>query len=380
MLKKICLLLFSASCMGFVPEIHHKSMLGNFFNANYSMVYGWVEPSFNVSSAANSNLPTGFLIYPNQVEMNQLAIAMQKSADTKQNTHNDVGFKIVNWWGGDYRFSTMQGIFSQQLYQENLQYGFDMPEAYVELYFPHLGQGSLITIGRFQAKGDIESLFANDNYLVSHSMPYIVSAFTQFGANINTVIDKNWSYILGIHAGSDIAPWGGAAKPTLMGFLQWNTDDLNDAVLFGINSLNNGQYKAKHDNLQQINAIWTHRCSEQLLIKTEGYYEYQFNAYTSTTKIPGYSASVALLNYVEYSLDNDKLISFRADYLNDFQGQRTGYATQYIGGTIGITKTFGTIWKVRPEVRYVAATNATPFDNGSKMNLIMGIIDFVVLI
>ncbi len=390
---------FPGTYMGFEKDPHEHSMINHVLNldSNQLNVYGWLEPTYNVSNAHENNLPTGFLILPNQIEMNQIALGFQKHIDTKQTDHAEFGFKIINWWGGDYRFSTMQGIFSQQLLQQNLMYGYDMPEAFMQLYLPQLGHGSVITIGRYQAKGDIESLFAPDNYLVSHSMTFVVSAFTQFGANIHSMLDDNWSYIVGIHAGSDVAPWGASARPSFMGFLQWKSNQKMDSILFGVNSLNNGQYRNNHDDLQQFNAIWTHRFADNLFMQTEAYYEYQFNARLGGSSIfgpvepygggggalpiiPGYSGSMAFLNYIEYALADKRLLSFRTDYLNDFQGQRTGYATQYLGVTFGFTQLLGHVWKIRPEFRYIKATSLTPFDNGTQNRLVMGLIDFVVMI
>jgi hypothetical protein len=132
-------------------------------------------------------------------------------------------------------------------------------------------------------------------------------------------------------------------------------------------------------------------------MQTEAYYAYQFNARLGGTSIfgpvepyggggierpiiPGYSGSMSFLNYLEYGFAPNRLFSFRTDYLNDFQGQRTGYATQYIGWTLGLTQLLGDVWKIRPEFRYIQSTSLTPFDNGTKNHLVMGLIDFVVMI
>lgn len=390
---------FPGTSIGFSPSHFESSMLNHALNLQSSdwHVYGWLEPIYNASNASQSNLPTGFSIVPNQMEFNQGALGIQKQADTSQNQHFDYGFKMVNWWGVDYRFSTMQGVFSQQLFQQNLLYGYDMPEAYLELFFPHIGEGTLVTVGRYQARADIETLYAPDNILISHSVEFMASAFTQMGIYANTKLNDQWSYMLGIHAGSDIAPWGASAIPTLMGFLQWTTQEKMDSLFMGINSVNNGQYRQDHDNLQQYNAIWTHRFSPNLYMQSEGYYEYQFNARLGGNRIigpgksydeevglspiiPGYSGAIAFLHYLEYGFSENRLLTLRTDYLNDFQGQRTGFATQYIGWTLGFTQILGGVWKIRPEFRYVKAMGLEPFDNGSKNHLLMGLVDFVVMI
>jgi Putative beta-barrel porin-2, OmpL-like. bbp2 len=390
---------FPGTYQGFPIDVHQNSMINHilFDKSKDLSVFGWVNPSYNWSNAQNSNLPSGFNIVPNHMELNQASLVIQKSLDTTQKDSPGIGFKIINWWGIDYRFSTMQGIFSQQLLQENLLYGYDMPEAYMEFYLPHVGEGTLVTLGRYQSRGDIESLYAPDNYQISHSLMYMTSAFTQFGFNFNTILNENWSYLLGIHSGSDIAPWGASAVPTLMSFVRWLSSSQMDSIFLGINSINNGQYRNNHDNLQQFNGIYTHRFNECLFLQAEAYYEYQFNARLGGSSIfgpvepygggkgeqpiiPGYSGSLGFLNYLEFAVNDRNLWSFRFDYLNDFQGQRTGYPTQYIGGTVGWSHLIADIWRIRPEIRYVSSIHLPAFDNGTKNHLLMGLIDFVVMI
>jgi hypothetical protein len=47
----------------------------------------------------------------------------------------------------DYRFTTMKGLFSNQLLNNNQTYGFDMPMIYGELYFPWVAEGMILRVG-----------------------------------------------------------------------------------------------------------------------------------------------------------------------------------------------------------------------------------------
>ena len=56
----------------------------------------------------------------------------------------------------------------------------------------------------------------------------------------------------------------------------------------------------------------------------------------------------------------------RLDYLNDVQGQRTGYATPYGTITAGWEHWLWSLAFLRGEVRYDDAFAASPYDNGTR--------------
>jgi hypothetical protein len=364
-------------------------------NDHNVFLYAWSNPGYNRSSAKNSNLPIGFAIVPNQLELDQAVIALEKPLNTIQHESVDFGFKVTNLAGIDYRYTTMAGVLSQQLVNNNNLYGYDLPEFYINAYLPSIAKGTVVTLGRYQSPGDIEMVLAPQNFLFTHSINYLSSAFTQFGITADTILNHNWSVFLGLHSGSDMAPWYNGAKPTLQFFLQWISDTQKDSIWTGINSLNNGQYSGEHDNLQQFNLNWTHRFSAQFYIYSAAYFEFQYNAkrlgncifgpvqpygggHGCGPVIPGSSYSFALQNFIEYKLSEHNYSSLRTDYFNDYQGQRTGYATPYLSFTLGLTHLFGDYIKIRPELRYARAYNASAFDNGTRQSIFMGLIDFII--
>jgi hypothetical protein len=358
-------------------------------------IYGWINPGYNVSRASQSNSPMGFLLVPNQMEVNELAISLERLPDTLQQTQIDYGFNLSNFWGTDYRYSIMKGVFSQQYLQENRLYGDDPILANFQLFVPGLGQGTLITMGRYYAPGDIEFPLAPLNYLISHSISFINSAFTQMGLTFNTKLNNQWSYLLGIHGGSDIAIWSNSARPSFVGFIQWIEDNQKNALWLGFNALNNGQYTNEWNNIQQFNVIWTHRFNENFFIETSSYIEYQFNALEGGActfgpyqpygggrgcgpLIPGVSWSYSLLTYIEQRMTEYDYTSLRGELFNDFQGQRTGYVTPYLEFTLGLTHVLSNTLKFRGEVRVDTALQAYPYDNGSKKSMVFGLFDCIV--
>jgi len=351
--------------------------------------YGWVNPSYNVNAARNSNLPLAFSYIPKQLELNQLSFSLERIPDTLQQTAVDYGFSLSHYYGIDYRFSLMQGLFSQQYTSQNLQYGDDPMLLNVQLFIPGIGQGSLVTIGRYYAPGDIEFPYAPQNYLISHSLSYCYSSFTQMGANVTTKLNSQWSYLLGVHAGSDIAVWSNSARPSLVAFLQWIGSEQHNSLWFGVNSINNGQYGDDWNNLQQFNIIWTHRFTDDFFIETSSYIEYQFNADRGGVctnslgcgpLIPGVSWSYSLLTYIEKKISDKDYTSLRGEFFNDVQGQRSGYATPYLEFTFGITHLFNDMLKFRSEIRVDTALQAFPYDNGSRKSLVTGLFDCIAIL
>jgi Putative beta-barrel porin-2, OmpL-like. bbp2 len=358
--------------------------------------YGYANPSFNKSQAQNSNTPVGFQIVPNALELSELTFTLDKPLQFNHQHDAEIGFKLTSLYGIDARFTTMDGVFSNQLYQKNALYPFDLPEANLQFYLPEIGNGSILTLGRFSSPADIELPLAPSNYLVSHSLTFNYNMFTLFGATLNTQLNEEWSSLIGMHSGSDIAPWSTQAIPTFIGYVQWTDKAKKDSVWFGISALNNGQYREYHDNLQETSIIWTHRFSDKFFVMTESYYEYQFNARAGGScifgpaetyalggcgpVIPGYSSSIALVNFIEYQNSERQYWSLRSDYFNDFQGQRSGFATSYFGWTLGTTFLLTPQIKIRPEFRYNLATSLLPFDDGSKGQIFLGLIDFLVML
>lgn len=355
--------------------------------------YGWVNPTYNLSSVKYSNLPMGFSYIPNQVQFNEAVIGFEKQPDTIQKENIDFGFNLTGEYGTDYRYGIMKGVFSQQVINQNLDYGFDPILFNAQLFIPQIGQGTLVTIGRYFAPGDIELPISNLNYLISHSLTFDSSIFTQMGVNSNTKINKNWSLFLGVQAGSDTAVWSNSAHPSLSSFVQWISDNKKNSVWVGTNSINSGQYKNNWNNLQQVNLIFTHRFNEDFFIEMSSYYEYQFNALVNGNcindfnsypncnfPIPGLSDSWSLLAYLEKKWSDEDFTSLRAEYFDDVQGQRTGYATPYLEFTFGLTHIVGHVLKLRPEIRFDTALKATPYDNGNKRSLVIGLFDFILLL
>ncbi|HVT95234.1 MAG TPA: outer membrane beta-barrel protein [Bryobacteraceae bacterium] len=361
-------------------------------------VYGWLNAGGDASTSEKSNVPESYAIVPNKLEFDQAVLRIERVPDTVQTGHLDWGFRLSTMYGIDYRYTTAQGWFSQQLLKRNSLYGADPVEVYGLLYVPGVAQGMVIQFGRFLSPPDIEAQLAPSNYLYTHSLMFTVDCATQTGVNASIKLNDRWTVQFGVHAGCDIAPWNAAAQPTGMAMLRWVSKSNNDSIYAGIDSINGGRFKAGHDNLQQSNVTWTHRFNREgtALLSTEAYYIYQSGALIGGTvnsgpprpfflgtgagaPIPGNAPAIGLVSYLEFKLFKKDFLSLRpVDFLNDRKGERTGFATTYGSWTVGLTHRFSDLISVRPELRYEYAFSARPYDNGMRSGQLMFAMDAIV--
>jgi hypothetical protein len=363
-------------------------------------IYGWVNMGAELSTSKESTFTMSYNVIPNTVQLDQAVLRFERQPDTVQTQHTDWGFRLSNVYGIDYRFTTSQGWWSDQLLKRNQIAGYDLPEVYGILYLPKVGQGTTVQIGRYISPPDIEAQLAPNNFLYSHSVMFTFDCYTQTGVLFTTKLSNYWTILYGLHSGDDVAPWDGSAHiPTLLLFGRWISHSNKDSVLFGIDSLNNGQFRTflkgvnpetgqpvlwGHDNLQQSNITWTHVFSPGFQTLTEFYNLYQFNAYVGGTInngpfrvgagggpgafIPGRSTAFGVVNYTAYKFTPRDFWLFRTDYFNDPQGQRSGFATSYGSLSFGITHRFNSTLEIRPEYRIEESfqKNVKPYDNGTK--------------
>jgi hypothetical protein len=358
-------------------------------------IYGWVNGSWNWSTSQSSNLPGVYDIVPNRVELNQAVLRIERNPDTVQTDHTDWGFRITNLYGTDYRFTVAKGWFDNQLLQHNELYGYDMPELYGQLYLPGVAQGMLLKVGRYISPPDIEAQLAPDNYLFTHSTMFSIDPYTFTGVTAMIKLDDHWSIQPGVHAGADMAPWSDSAAPNGQFLVRWISDDNNDSIWGGINSLGDGKYRNDHDNLQHVVGTWTHRFSEKIHTATEAYYMWQFDALKGGTVnngpirsfgggggpgplIPGLSDSVGVVNYTQFQITDKDYICIRNDFLADFQGQRTGFENYYSSHTIGWSHNLTDWATIRPELKYERGYNNKAYDLGTKIDQFKFAIDLIV--
>jgi hypothetical protein len=372
---------------------------GDAWKASGIRIYGWLNGGFNISSSRQSgfaNAPAAYYAVSNAWQLDQFTLYVERKPDTVQTDHFDWGFRIANLVGYDYRYTTMKGVFSNQLLVDNNRIGYDPVMFYLDLYWPLLA-GFNVRIGRYISVPDIEAQLAPDNYTYSHSLLYTYDAYTQLGVMLTLKLDDHWLFQLGLSSGNDIAFWvkGAGAQPTLTACLSYTWTEGKDNVYLCANSVNNGQYG--YNNVQAYYATWYHKFGNgPFHMSTEAWYQYEENvpsifvpnnpaliagangAWCASGQTKCFAPEWAAVNYLELRLSGSDALQLRNEYFDDIKGQRTGFQNQYFETLLSFTHWIGNTIIMRPEIRYEHAFERAAYDNGTKQDQAVFACDFIV--
>lgn len=398
---------------------------GKWLQNNHVQIYGWINVGANVSTNSvkpGGNVPIAYMYTPDKVQLDQIVLYIERIPDTVQTDHVDWGFRLSGLYGENYRYTTAYGIFSNQLLRHNAVNGVDVPMVYGELYIPQVAQGLLFRFGRYISIPDIEAQLAPNNYMYSHSMSYSFDNYTNEGIVSTLALTKNFIVQLGIVMGTDTAFWNAGkrvnnpnpnplypgstflkdpgAKPSAVACLRYTWNNGNDTFYPCMDGINNGVWG--YNNLQWYGFTYYHKFNEKWHLSYELYSTHQnnvaninnpiaasaiaaggtpfspqyipFNApngaqcknasdLTCTTRAIG---TVAYINYQFSPLDN---ISFRPEFFNDKQGQRTGTKTRYINFGIGWQHWLSPQIEFRPEIDYDYALDRPAFNGDANAGI-----------
>jgi hypothetical protein len=92
----------------------------------------------------------------------------------------------------------------------------------------------------------------------------------------------------------------------------------------------------------------------------------------------GRSTADAIVNYLNIQLDPADMLSIRNEFVDDHDGQRTGFATRYSSHTVGMTHWVSQDLEIRPELRYERAYDFPAYDGGRKNHQAVALIDAIL--
>jgi Putative beta-barrel porin-2, OmpL-like. bbp2 len=222
---------------------------------------------------------------------------------------------------------------------------------------------------------------------------------------------------LGVTIGTEAAPWhwgqtvanpfpnqvypgntmlrDPGAIPSIAAGIRWQSDSGYDNIYAVVDGINSGIWG--YNNLQWTGITWYHKFNDQWHFSWETYTlgqnkvlnaadpagiirnggfpftvqnGFSFNApfaaqcsspYVVTCNARSF-ASLMYLNYRISSLDN---LSFRGEFFNDMEGQRTGIKTRYVEFGLGLQHWFSPQVELRPEVSYYRSLDANAFNGNS---------------
>ena len=377
--------------------------------------YGWVNVGYNISSNSEKpggNAPIGYAYTPNQPQLEQAVIYIERTPDTVQSDHIDWGFRISGMYGVDYRYTTSYGFASEQLLKHNNNNGYDFPMLYGEIFIPHVAQGLVIRVGRYVSLPDIEAQLAPNNYMYTHSLTYTYDNFTNTGIQTTFALAKNIFFQFGITDGTETPIWHAGERvqnlvpynplyptssfprnpgnqPSYTACLRYNFNHGNDNFQPCFDAINRGNWG--YNNLNWEGATYYHKFNDHWHLSLESYYEFQDgvpNANNPTAQAifgaggtpfsPQYipingpdlaqcknaavlrcrASAIGVLGYLNYSPEPLDNISLRSEMYDDQQGQRTGVKAHYYEVTLGLQHWLSPQIEVRPEFGYWFATKA----------------------
>jgi hypothetical protein len=379
---------------------------GDWWKKANVQVYGWLDFGMNISTSHDGpypNAPAAYAQVANSVVLDQATLYIERVPDTVQTDHFDWGFRLTNLYGFDYRFTTAQGYFSQQLLNNpkangsiGNKMGYDPVMAYVDLYFPKVGQGMDLRIGRYVSLPDIEAQLAPNNYTYSHSLTYTFDCYTQTGINGTIKLSNHWTVQAGLSGGCEAAPWAPDAKVTGNACLSYSWQQGRDSLYVCANSLNDGKYD--YNNLAAYYTTWYHKFGDSKWhMDWEAWYQYM--SHTPNVLNPSASSLIltnsngafcndsrtltcfapewATVHYLVRDFGKKNFVTVRNEYMDDMRGQRTGFKTRYSEHLVSWNHWIGTTVVFRPELRYDHAYDAPAYDSGLKKSQLMFAADVI---
>jgi hypothetical protein len=352
---------------------------------------------------------------------------LERTPDTVQDDHVDWGFRLSGIYGENYRYTTAYGISSYQLLKKNSVNGYDFPMVYGEMFVPGkpgIGEGGLmLRLGRFISLPDIEAQLAPNNYMYSHSMTYTFDNYTNEGLQATWGLTKELFLQAGVTVGTEAAPWhlnnsipnllpgnalyGGStfqkdpgAQPSFTGCVRYNWNGGNDDVNLCADAINRGNWG--YNNLQWYGGTAYHKFNDQWHIAFEIYDEHQdgvpnannpaaaaivagggtpfspqyipFNApglafCSNPTVLRCRAESLGAVAYLNYSPDPLDNFSFRPEFYDDMQGQRTGTKARYVDVGFGWQHWLSPQIEFRPEIVYYHSFGGTAFNGDSNAGI-----------
>jgi hypothetical protein len=335
---------------------------GACLDAERMQVTGWVDASFTASSASHNQLPFGFNYLANQGLLQQNWVRFERSLVTSGTTEPTFGFRSDTILpGSDYRFTLARGVFDSQLTANDGRpntYGIDPIQFYGEAYFPTIGRGLDVKLGRVFCQYGVEANDAPSNALLSHAYTFIYDPFTYTGVMSTLKLTDAWSVQAGVMLGSDIFI-DPADSPTGMGGFKWAPPDGRNSVFFSFIAGSGRFNQERHfNNPEVLDLVYTHQFNARWNYNYETLLGYQ----THVSDL-GTAYWFGVLNYLTYTFTPRLSATTRVEFFDDAQGQRTGFKGLYSTCTAGLSFKPRKAITFRPEIRFDYNGESRPFEN-----------------
>jgi hypothetical protein len=379
--------------------------VGGYAEAGY--VYNFVHPGSGFNGY-------GFL-FPDKEQdltLDQISLFVARDALVGPDRF-DLGFKVQVIYGADARYTQANGTnFYGSRWAQDLNPGalptvsmtgpgFPLPNAgqhdpenqidflqgYITANLP-VGNGLLITAGKFVTPWGLETIDPTQNLLYTHSFTFALAIpRTLTGATATYRLNDEWSFMGGMVVGWNQAFEDNNDFPSFVAQASWAYSPEWDFVASVIAGPEETSNRSDFRWTLDLTAKWkmsdTSHLGFEALLGYEPdvgshYLDINVGGPNFTALFPTGKDSLWFGGVIEgdYRLDEDGIwtLVFRGEYFNDANGGR-GLATEVWSGTMGVNivpfpkDEYGKNFMIRPEIRYDYALD-TVFDDNNRTSQI----------
>jgi hypothetical protein len=353
---------------------------GNELIGNRMDLYGWTEGAYTAARSVGrsrgqwpmlSQSPT------NASEINQNWLVFERTIVTTGTLEPTFGFHTA--WilpGADARYTPSRGLLDHQQGVGDFSeynYPIDLFHAYVEGFFPTIGRGLDVKIGKNAVPYFAETEDTVYNPLYSHSyIFYYGGPFTHTGVQTNLKLNDEWSIENRLVMGDDIVQLYGA-QPTYVGALAWTQPGggRNTALLSAV--IGSGRFDYRHpygllnvpgqNNVNLVDLVFVHTFNPVLKYTLDAVFGYETNVQGILPSGSNNAIWYGAANYLTYTLSPRLAATARFEMFDDEEGLRTGFKGMYTAATAGVTfKPRYDVW-LRPEIRYDYNGDSRPYNS-----------------
>jgi hypothetical protein len=360
-----------------LTAILNMTPLGKPMADNNISATGYIEGSwtYNFDTPDNQTNTTRVFDFEDQdPTLNQLDLAISKSVTVSKDKF-DWGFDMEWMWGGDARLIHSDGLFDHYgfpLFPGSPGTGdgpdeqFDLVQLYAQFNAP-VGNGLLITAGKFVTLLGYETINPTTNPLYSHSVIFgFAIPFTNTGIMGKYQINDQWSATLAVVRGWDQTLEDNNDYPSYMGQIAYSQGKLGVIlnVITGVEGFHdNSDYRTVFDG------VVTYALSDQLTLAWNGDYGWQADGDSSGN---GTADWCGMAVYASYKINDMFTLQGRADYFSDGNGARgIGATTESLTFGVNIHPFPSNQWAsglvFRPEIRWDHASEDI-FNDGNDDN------------
>ena len=300
--------------------------------------------------------------------LNQNWLILERTVVTNGTTDPSFGFHTA--WivpGTDARYTVSNHLLNRQHGIGDLtdsSYPVDLFHAYGEGYFPTVGRGLDIKVGKNAVPYFAETEDAINNSMFSHSyIFYYGGPFTHTGLQGNLKLTDEWSVETRLVMGSDIF-FGPGEQPTFVGALQWTQPGGRNTALLSVVA---GSGRFDVNNLQNtvnlVDLVYSHTFMPVLKYTLDAVAGYETNVASISPIGADIGTWFGAAQYITYTLSPRLNATCRLEFFDDPQGIRTGFTGLNTEATAGFTFMPRKALWIRPEVRYDFNGDSRPFNN-----------------